>query len=82
MQNDLWILLKLNYDSVHDVLNKIVLGLNLSQENYKFWLIANDEDQEGSTATGTERYEAGMMNQRWRQMENTEDGVIFKGERV
>ena len=82
MQNDLWILLKLNYDSVHDVLNKIVLGLNLSQENCRFWLIANDEDQEGSTVTGTERYEAGMMTQRWRQMENTEDGVIFKGERM
>ena len=36
MQNDLWILLKINYYFVHDVLKKIVLGPNLSQENCKF----------------------------------------------
>ena len=82
MQNDLWILLKINYYFVHDVLKKIVLGPNLSHENCKFWLIAHDEDREGSTMTGIERYEAGMMTQGWRQMENTEDGIIFFGGRM
>ena len=82
MQNDLWILLKINYYFINDVLKKIVLGPNLSQENCRLWLIAHDEDEEGSTTMGTERYEAGMMTQRWRQMENTEDVVIFKGGRM
>ena len=55
---------KLNYDFVHDVLKKIVLGPNLSQENCRLSLIATDEDQEGSTMTRIERYVGGMMNQR------------------
>ena len=41
MQKNLWIMFKLNYNFVHDVLNKIVLDLNLLQENCRF---LNDTD--------------------------------------
>ena len=67
-------------------LNDIWDRPDLVTGNYRFWTITTSEDQETSTTTKIERYKAGDDDPRGEekllQNKNTEDGVVFKGERM
>ena len=79
-------MIKLNYNFVHDVLKKIGARPELVATNCRPWMIATWEYYGKITRNHNEEEED---KKRWQngskkliENKNTEDGVIFKGERT
>ena len=85
-KKDLWFMIKLNYNFVHDVLKKIGARPELVTKNCRPWMIATWEYYGKVTGNHDEedkdrkRWQNGSM--KLIENKNTEDGVIFKGERM